>query len=481
MGKQVGIKISAECGRYTVCTSLVKAGTAVIEEPPIVYAPSSSNCCHFCLRIPAQYCCPRCRVVRYCSTRCQKAAIDQFHSRECSLLCSDLSSFSLMFVRLFLYLRKLQTTMTQAPKLCCNLDNHSAEWKLQMIQMLILINSSLRYPQKLSFKEGLSLACQINDNAFTITDRSCNAVGLGIFAESSLINYSCIPSAVQTFVVGTAGKPPVLCLRAVDQLKTGEEITISYSDPFQPTDTTATFLQKEYGFTCTCRFCLSKPAQELWDCQMIGILKTPATVVDVDRIMDDLITSNDGGVYTKEELSGMESERLSQLKKFYRNDLKLSFLRDGKSCGKFKVCLGKHASVTGHGLVVASKVNNLIEALESFKEINEQNASKALAIVTQLAHMVPSSSMCLYFNLIRLTRDVTGDTWFLPQMITLWKWVVVGSEVAHNSRFPSIALDWEIMTKLLLKEDENQDSQQGERLQKAQAKASGLRGLLVSE
>lgn len=72
---------------------------------------------------------------------------------------------------------------------------------------------------ELDFTEIFS---RINYNAFTIQDNEMMAIGVGVYIQAAMINHSCNPNCVQTFVGDK------LYIRTIRDVQRGEEITITY-------------------------------------------------------------------------------------------------------------------------------------------------------------------------------------------------------------------------------------------------------------
>jgi hypothetical protein len=86
-------------------------------------------------------------------------------------------------------------------------------------------------------------------NAFSATLADDERVGLCFEPKIALANHSCCPNAAVVFNGRTAS------LRALDTIKSSEQIFISYIDPTQSTDERQTQLSIRYFFSCQCLKC----------------------------------------------------------------------------------------------------------------------------------------------------------------------------------------------------------------------------------
>ncbi|RDB28332.1 N-lysine methyltransferase SMYD2-B [Hypsizygus marmoreus] len=79
-----------------------------------------------------------------------------------------------------------------------------------------------------------------------------------VFDQLSRINHSCTPNASADFDVASFSNP----LKAIRDIKKGEEIFVSYCDCGTPTAARQQQL-KSYGFQCTCRRCMDPASDAL--------------------------------------------------------------------------------------------------------------------------------------------------------------------------------------------------------------------------
>uniref|UniRef100_A0A2K6KM51 [histone H3]-lysine(4) N-trimethyltransferase n=1 Tax=Rhinopithecus bieti TaxID=61621 RepID=A0A2K6KM51_RHIBE len=111
------------------------------------------------------------------------------------------------------------------------------------------------YSKHLEFPDNdglVVLFAQVNCNGFTIEDEELSHLGSAIFPDVALMNHSCCPNVIVTYK-GTLAE-----VRAVQEIKPGEEVFTSYIDLLYPTEDRNDRLRDSYFFTCECQECTSK-------------------------------------------------------------------------------------------------------------------------------------------------------------------------------------------------------------------------------
>lgn len=82
-----------------------------------------------------------------------------------------------------------------------------------------------------------------------------------MYCIGSLFNHSCTPNCVAVF------NETQLVVHAIEQVKTGDELTISYTELFEPREVRQHELKSQYCFDCCCPRCLDKEdSKELLMC-----------------------------------------------------------------------------------------------------------------------------------------------------------------------------------------------------------------------
>lgn len=111
------------------------------------------------------------------------------------------------------------------------------------------------YSKHLDFPDHsdlLTLFSQVACNGFTVEDEELYHMGTAVYPDVALVNHSCLPNVIITFNGTTAE------VRAVKEIKPGDEVMISYIDLLYPTDDRNNRLLESYYFTCDCQECKNK-------------------------------------------------------------------------------------------------------------------------------------------------------------------------------------------------------------------------------
>lgn len=96
----------------------------------------------------------------------------------------------------------------------------------------------------------ISIQC----NAHKVLNSDGNAVALGLFPMTSMINHSCTPNAVHGFQL-IRGELPRLVMHAITDIPIGTEICYSYVQLYQSTMVRKEQLRSAYSFDCMCFRC----------------------------------------------------------------------------------------------------------------------------------------------------------------------------------------------------------------------------------
>jgi hypothetical protein len=107
---------------------------------------------------------------------------------------------------------------------------------------------------EMTVDEAYHLLLSIQCNAHRIKDGP-NDVGLGLFPLTSMINHSCAPNCFHSYLIEPAAVSPSLVIRALCDIKQGEEICYNYIPLYQSTDIRQGQLYRAYSFTCQCLRC----------------------------------------------------------------------------------------------------------------------------------------------------------------------------------------------------------------------------------
>lgn len=130
------------------------------------------------------------------------------------------------------------------------LDNEKKELIQNDIAALHhFFSKHLAYPDNAALE---ILFAQVNCNGFTIEDEELSHLGSAIFPDVALMNHSCCPNVIVTYK-GTLAE-----VRAVQEIKAGDEIFTSYIDLLYPTEDRNDRLKDSYFFSCECKECATK-------------------------------------------------------------------------------------------------------------------------------------------------------------------------------------------------------------------------------
>ncbi|KAJ3876026.1 hypothetical protein F5051DRAFT_376863 [Lentinula edodes] len=102
-------------------------------------------------------------------------------------------------------------------------------------------------PMGIFATNALNIELEVNDNGLRSQDKKYQA----LFLKTSRCNHSCGPNAIWRFDRLTF----TLTLSTVRDIHLGEEITISYVDPFLPRHVRRTQLQSKWNLLCHCMYC----------------------------------------------------------------------------------------------------------------------------------------------------------------------------------------------------------------------------------
>ncbi|XP_038582041.1 N-lysine methyltransferase SMYD2-B [Micropterus salmoides] len=219
--------------------------------------------CEFCFtRKEGLARCGKCKKACYCNVKCQKGDW-AMHKLECSAMTAFgenwcPSEMSRLVARI-LAKKKTQKERCVSEKILLigemqshveDVDNEKREMNEADIAGLHRFYSKhLELPDH---KDLLTLFSQVACNGFTIEDDELSHMGTAVYPDVALINHSCLPSVIVTYNGTTAE------VRAVQNMKAGDEVLISYIDLLYPTDDRNNRLRESYYFTCECQECKNK-------------------------------------------------------------------------------------------------------------------------------------------------------------------------------------------------------------------------------
>ncbi|CUA76953.1 Histone-lysine N-methyltransferase ASHR1 [Rhizoctonia solani] len=284
-----------------VASRALKTGSVIITEVPLAVAihPSyKGRRCDNCLReLDGLQKCSGCGVYWYCGVACQSASWKRHHKRLCA--------FSKTYASSSAYKDATEETQTDICLLAhlaaehfykCNTLSEAQSnpavqtfWDLQSAQPDA--GQNLISPLSFTSSSVLSAAAsRFGNNNFVIHDARLVPYAHGVFATASRsFNHSCRPNAVAMFEETSSGVR--MLIKLVEDVATGEEISISYTDPASPDSKRRDALQHAYGFFCQCPRCITgasaappSPADE------------PIIRNQIETIVQEQVRNNESGL-----------------------------------------------------------------------------------------------------------------------------------------------------------------------------------------
>ena len=221
-----------------------KAFASVVDDSKLV---SSCSRCFF----PSSKMCSGCSIVTYCTLKCQSKDWKN-HKLECHVFNSVKPRKLFTFLRLFLriLILKLSNRIDYEKILLLkdHLDLQGADKIDSARQFAALLLNSLSI-NSFTLEEAVSIFFKFTTNSITIYNENLDSLGVGVYENISFINHSCNPNSAS---MSRSGK---IVLRAIKNIKQGDEITINYIDIASPSEKRQFDLKERYHFTCTCEIC----------------------------------------------------------------------------------------------------------------------------------------------------------------------------------------------------------------------------------
>jgi hypothetical protein len=128
--------------------------------------------------------------------------------------------------------------------------DREALWRIAIAQLPLPLQESFLDLATVYGDERVRVQDIVKANTFQVMIGGTNH--LAIWPETSRLNHACAPNA--QYVVDT--ETLTHTVRVTREVGVGEEITISYTSPLEPTSNRQQHLQQGFHFTCTCRRCV---------------------------------------------------------------------------------------------------------------------------------------------------------------------------------------------------------------------------------
>lgn len=171
----------------------------------------------------------------------------------------------------------------QTWQLLCHLDSHVDDFKNNGnyggIELMAMGTSQFSATQDTFTKDFVAaMYARILSNSMTLMTPTFDPLGIVIDALLCHLNHSCSPN---TYIVMDG---PQMQLRALGDIKKGEELFISYIDPTMPLARRQSELQQRWFFTCKCSKCNLGPLREEddWAIEPADLAERYKTLADVD-------------------------------------------------------------------------------------------------------------------------------------------------------------------------------------------------------
>ncbi|XP_030853823.1 histone-lysine N-methyltransferase SMYD3-like [Strongylocentrotus purpuratus] len=261
---------SATCGRSLVFTSEFARGHCILEDLPYAYTLHDNKkglFCDFCLKqCSTLKKCTRCNYVSYCNKSCQQEDWARCHKQDCKTLKRLHPMPYPYLVQLHYHIFQKQRRSPPCtqddedcfPTIIDHLESHHdklSDTRRDEFETLLIVlkhiynwaGDVLPEPSSLLKIFGATLC-----NGFSIMDDDLIGIADGIYLRASMLNHSCDPNCVVVF----DGRK--LQLRAIKDVREGEECTISYVDVSEPAKERQAELKERYHFTCKCVKCIEE-------------------------------------------------------------------------------------------------------------------------------------------------------------------------------------------------------------------------------
>ncbi|KAH9426983.1 hypothetical protein DERP_011652 [Dermatophagoides pteronyssinus] len=253
-----------------------KAGNIISCNLPFVHVLNENSkedycdyCCVKLIKNSKQQKCDQCKQMFYCQIECkQKDSIK--HELECQIyrkyfhiIQSELCRFLL---RLYLYAKHYPDSLSNEQykfghhnnnntnnNRCFNdLITHRQEIENDKNPMEIFQTICSKFESiQIEFDREILLEyfCKIRINCFPIFDCPVNKIGSGVYLAESKLNHSCLPNAI---IIYDGYR---IAIEALESIKSGDEISISYLDLKYPKNIRQKELFRYYYFVCKCQRC----------------------------------------------------------------------------------------------------------------------------------------------------------------------------------------------------------------------------------
>ena len=310
----------ADYGHHIVADLPLKLGTVILRsEPPVARVPARERreqLCAHCLaptdEAEGSTHCEQCSS-SFCSAAC---AASETHQLECECL-SHLNEYSDVHwsdLRLALRLLSLPQCPGTVSEEVADLESHLEDALCVQAAQSAADTLAPWLSTRSIDRDQLELAVRVvRCNCFSIIDSATGEkIGTGLFREASRFNHSCNPTCCPVFAPDGS-----MSLRLVSPLAAGEEITITYCDPWQARQLRRVDLRQRFHFDCTCVRCETgqtcEPLNSLLCPSCEGNLNLGATTCPGCGVATDTLRHIETMKCLEKELNAVEADNSNPL------------------------------------------------------------------------------------------------------------------------------------------------------------------------
>lgn len=266
---------AARRSRRAVAARALQPGDVVVRAPAAasrLHEDQAGRRCDMCFAVAGAVAlsrCSRCRTVHYCGRACQEAAWRAHHRAECGVprdaLVKALAAQGVAGAGALsdaLLAARCLRTASSAPsgieassgtaKELEPLDNGEIGRLGQIASAVASVPKLL--PPSAGEEDVLGILARFGNNNFAIVDDLFLSVGAGVFPLGASLNHSCSPNCLLTYIF-EEGKAPMQVVRAMVDIREGDELAHSYVELAFPAWQRKEQLRANYGFDCECKLC----------------------------------------------------------------------------------------------------------------------------------------------------------------------------------------------------------------------------------
>ena len=227
--------------------------------------------------------CVGCKKVKYCSKRCQTQAWKAGHKKYCKIFVAHEETIPSLVEAAMQIIDGIKAD-DPSFKAILDLESHRDEFekaggeRWKTISFMAHTALKLLGYDETMLERAKTAMCILMCNTFGLLAPTYDSLGLTLDPKLCLINHSCAPNAVTVF------DGPKLAVRALNRIKKGEEVFISYIDSSSVFKLRQGELQDRYFFTCKCSKCnLGTAAPQ------DAFLKPPPEFEERIKVIDEML------------------------------------------------------------------------------------------------------------------------------------------------------------------------------------------------